>query len=181
MVYREEDVKALCMQCDGAQQRRLCNMHRLSLSQPPEEDLHHALEIRRAHSPRFCDLYALTCIYLTMDNTKNQKKESYTLQSHQNTAESVFARVLQHAQANGSTNVSRQQWLKQKTTIFDVQEEVRKVQEKYNAQKQGRVRKWLSRFSAGVLNYGQILDVLVQHHPEYVSLVWGTTKLLFVV
>jgi hypothetical protein len=101
--------------------------------------------------------------------------------AQQNKGEIVFDRVLQLAQANGSTNVSRQRWLKQKHTLSDVQDEVKKAQEKYSLRTQGRVRKWLSRFSAGVLNYGQILDVLVQHHPEYVSLAWGTTKLLFVV
>ena len=29
--------------------------------------------------------------------------------------------------------------------------------------------------------YGQIMDMLAQHHPEYVSLGWGTFKFLFVV
>jgi hypothetical protein len=99
----------------------------------------------------------------------------------------VFARVLQLLQTNGSGssyqgNVPGQDWLKKKHTIANVQEEIKKAQEKYNLTSQGsRVRKWLSRFSAGALYYGLILDVLVQHHPEYVSLAWGTTKLLFVV
>jgi hypothetical protein len=101
--------------------------------------------------------------------------------AQQSTAERVFLRVLQLAQVNGLTDVSRQQWLKQKHNLSDIQEEVNKAQEKYSLRTQGRVRKWLSQFSAGVLRYGQIMDVLVQHHPEYVSLAWGTTKLLFVV
>lgn len=100
---------------------------------------------------------------------------------HHSTAQSVFSRVLQLAQANGSTSIPQQQWLKQKYTLADVQEAVKQAQERYDSRTQSRVRKWLSRFSAGVLNYGQIMDVLVQHHPEYVSLAWGTTKLLFVV
>ena len=29
--------------------------------------------------------------------------------------------------------------------------------------------------------YGNVMDVLVQHHPEYVSLAWGTMKFFFVV
>ena len=99
-------------------------------------------------------------------------------------AEIVFNRVLQLLQTNGSgsTNIPRQDWLNKKHTIADVQDEIRKAQDKYNLRSQGsRVRKWLSRFSSGVLYYGRILDVLVQHHPGYVSLAWGTTKLLFVV
>jgi hypothetical protein len=98
----------------------------------------------------------------------------------QNNAEIVFSRVLQLLQQNGSS--ANQTWLKNKHTIADVQEEVTKAQERYSLRsKDSKVRKWLSRFSAGVLYYGRILDVLVQHHPEYVSLAWGTTKLLFVV
>ena len=96
-------------------------------------------------------------------------------------SEEVFLRVLRLAQANGSTNVPQQQWLKQKHTLSEVQEEVNRSQQRYSLRTQGRVRKWLSQFSAGVLRYGQIMDVLVQHHSEYVSLAWGTTKLLFVV
>jgi hypothetical protein len=98
----------------------------------------------------------------------------------QNNAEIVFSKVLQLLQQNGSS--ADQTWLKNKHTIVDVQEEVTKAQKRYGLRSKGsKVRKWLSRFSAGVLYYGRILDMLVQHHPEYVSLAWGTTKLLFVV
>lgn len=31
------------------------------------------------------------------------------------------------------------------------------------------------------MHYSNIFDVMVQHHPEYVSLAWSTFKLLFVV
>lgn len=115
-----------------------------------------------------------------MDMSKSTGN-SVVCQSHQTAAESVFARVLQLVQANDLADSSRQEWLKRNSTILDVQEEVRKAQDKYNIRTQGRARKWLARFSGSVLNYGQILDVLVQHHPEYVSLAWGTTKLFFVV
>lgn len=33
--------------------------------------------------------------------------------------------------------------------------------------------------SQRLLYYGNIMDVLVQHHPEYVSLVWGAMKFIF--
>jgi hypothetical protein len=118
---------------------------------------------------------------------KNQMKNPASRGSHPktpNNAETVFNRVLQLLQSNGSgsSNIPGQDWLKKKHTIADVQDEIRRAQERYNLRSQGsRVRTWLSRFSAGVLYYGRILDVLVQHHPEYVSLAWGTTKLLFVV
>ncbi|RPA98719.1 hypothetical protein L873DRAFT_1686296 [Choiromyces venosus 120613-1] len=41
-------------------------------------------------------------------------------------------------------------------------------------------RKWLGHFADRVTYYGNIMDVLVQHHPEYASLAWGAMKLLFV-
>lgn len=44
-----------------------------------------------------------------------------------------------------------------------------------------KARKWLHRASELVCHYGNVLDVFVQHHPEYVSLVWGLWKLLFTV
>ena len=44
-----------------------------------------------------------------------------------------------------------------------------------------KARAWLTSLSARDVCYGNILDVLVQHHPEYVSLIWGSFKFLFVV
>jgi len=44
-----------------------------------------------------------------------------------------------------------------------------------------KARMWLTSLSGRIVYYGNILDVLVQHHPEYVSLAWGAFKFLFVV
>jgi uncharacterized protein YggL (DUF469 family) len=44
-----------------------------------------------------------------------------------------------------------------------------------------KARKWLHKASEMVCHYGTVMDVFVQHHPEYVSLVWGLWKLLFTV
>jgi hypothetical protein len=76
-----------------------------------------------------------------------------------NNAEIVFSRVLQLLQQQ--SNVPRQDWLKKKHTIADVQEAVTKAQERYNLRsKDSKVRKWLARFSTGVLHYGRILELL---------------------
>jgi hypothetical protein len=37
----------------------------------------------------------------------------------------------------------------------------------------------ITAFSERVCYYGNIMDVMVQHHPEYVALVWGAMKLIF--
>lgn len=66
--------------------------------------------------------------------------------------------------------------------LNDVQRIVKSSQDTYESQREGhKATKWLSRLSSRVCHYGRILDVLVQHHPEYVSLAWGALKLLFVV
>ena len=48
-------------------------------------------------------------------------------------------------------------------------------------QRAKKARRWLASFALRVKYYGGILDVLSQHHPEYVALAWGTVKFLFVV
>ncbi|KAJ3578674.1 hypothetical protein NPX13_g1895 [Xylaria arbuscula] len=51
----------------------------------------------------------------------------------------------------------------------------------YEVQKgQSKVRQILVDLSEKIHYYGTIMDVLVQHHPEYTSLVWGAMKILFV-
>lgn len=44
-----------------------------------------------------------------------------------------------------------------------------------------KARLWLTGLSEKLVHYGNIFDVMVQHHPEYVSLAWGTFKFLFIV
>ncbi|KAK7921481.1 hypothetical protein PG985_009503 [Apiospora marii] len=46
---------------------------------------------------------------------------------------------------------------------------------------QSKVKLWLYSFAQKVTYYGGVLDVFVQHHPEYVALAWGAMKVLFTV
>lgn len=67
-------------------------------------------------------------------------------------------------------------------TIHDVQEAVNKSMAKYESHRNASAAStWLVCFSQRIKFYGDILDVLVQHHPEYVSLAWGAMKFLFTV
>jgi len=67
-------------------------------------------------------------------------------------------------------------------SLEDVRAVVDQAMQKYEAGKTGtKARKWLHSFSQRVKLYGTVLDVMVQHHPEYVSLVWGAMKFLFTV
>lgn len=63
--------------------------------------------------------------------------------------------------------------------VYETVVEAKACYEKNNEHSKARI--WLARFSSRVLFYANILDVLCQHHPEYVSLAWGTFRLLFVV
>ena len=66
--------------------------------------------------------------------------------------------------------------------MLDVVAAVENAQTRYNAgHKKRRVSTWLRKLSSRVHYYGTLMDVLVQQHPEYVALVWGAMKLLFVV
>ena len=86
-----------------------------------------------------------------------------------------FAAVLN---PNGqSTNI-----INSAASLEDVRAVVDQAMHKYEAGKTGtKAREWLHSFSQRVKLYGTVLDVMVQHHPEYVSLVWGAMKFLFTV
>lgn len=66
------------------------------------------------------------------------------------------------------------------STLGDVLNLVLNVKKRYDdAASQSRIREGLNAFSQRLLYYGSIMDVLVQHHPEYVSLAWGAMKFIF--
>lgn len=66
--------------------------------------------------------------------------------------------------------------------LNDIQATLCEAKTKYTEKKsQSKARYWMDYLSSRIHNYGNILDVLVQHHPEYVSLAWGAFKFLLVV
>lgn len=65
--------------------------------------------------------------------------------------------------------------------MLDFQRELQQAQDGYVSNPPCKARKWLVALSERITYYGQIFDVLVQHHPEYVSLAWGTFKFVFMV
>ena len=73
--------------------------------------------------------------------------------------------------------------LKQYTTIEDVRVVVEQAKTRYEKCSQSRkgLLKHLTKFSARIMYFGQVLDVLSQHHPEYVALAWGSLKFVFMV
>lgn len=71
--------------------------------------------------------------------------------------------------------------LDSQTSLLDVQQQVLQVQQVYESNLKRKARKWLTALSERITYYGQVFDVLIQHHPEYVSLAWGTFNLVFIV
>ncbi|KAH6972270.1 hypothetical protein BKA56DRAFT_494106 [Ilyonectria sp. MPI-CAGE-AT-0026] len=59
-------------------------------------------------------------------------------------------------------------------------ETTKDIENKYleSSQVKKGLAKWVQGLSVRVLYYGKILDTLSQHHPEYVSLVWGMIKFI---
>ena len=69
-----------------------------------------------------------------------------------------------------------------KTTIQDVRSVVEKAKEKYESSStETNARRYLRIFSARIMYYGQVFDMLSQHHPEYVALAWGSVKFVLMV
>ncbi|KAI8631672.1 hypothetical protein F5Y19DRAFT_401907 [Xylariaceae sp. FL1651] len=65
-------------------------------------------------------------------------------------------------------------------TLEDVLNAVLEAKKRSESSSRGsRLRECLSIFSQRLLYYSNIMDVLVQHHPEYVSLAWGAMKFIF--
>lgn len=47
--------------------------------------------------------------------------------------------------------------------------------------KEGKAQQCLNEIAARITYYGEVLDVMAQHHPEYVALAWGAFKFVFIV
>jgi hypothetical protein len=66
------------------------------------------------------------------------------------------------------------------TKLQDVLDGVSKAQSLYETKRsESKTRKCIVAFSKRVHYYGNVMDVVVQHHPEYASLAWGAMKIVF--
>lgn len=65
------------------------------------------------------------------------------------------------------------------TTLEDLLATIADTRRHYDQDRSGsKLRRCMEHFAERIHYYGNIMDVLAQHHPEYVSLAWGTMKLL---
>ncbi|KAJ9623983.1 hypothetical protein H2203_005430 [Taxawa tesnikishii (nom. ined.)] len=70
------------------------------------------------------------------------------------------------------------QWLDGNTSMVDVASlvESKKAEYETSSEKRRVIRKHFDMMSSRIMHYGQVMDMLSQHHPEYVALAWGTAK-----
>ncbi|KAG5659611.1 hypothetical protein KAF25_002170, partial [Fusarium avenaceum] len=96
-------------------------------------------------------------------------------------AQQAFQEGLNCFASNLTNDAEKVEFSKGFGSIQDIQILVRDSFIKYSDEKRfPKASKWLQRTISKVHHYGNIMDVLVQHHPEYVSLAWGAMKFVLV-
>lgn len=95
-------------------------------------------------------------------------------------AQEAYDDAIEYLKKELRGNDKAHQLLQVGTSIHDIRDIVERAEVKYreSPNKGKGVRCWLRRFSATTMYYGKVLDMLAQHHPEYVALAWGTVKLV---
>lgn len=64
----------------------------------------------------------------------------------------------------------------------DVQRAIQHCSARYEARRpDSKALKWLRQLSEKIISYEGVVDVLIQQHPEAVSLIWGGLKFFFLV
>ena len=71
---------------------------------------------------------------------------------------------------------------RQASSMEEVQSAVADAKAHYDTgHRNSNVSMWLSKLSTRICYYGNIMDMLMQHHPQFAALAWGAMKFLFVV
>jgi hypothetical protein len=117
-----------------------------------------------------CDLIHTRPLYLL---TTSRSSVEIIRRAHEEAA-AIFTKVL-------TEDEQKRIWCGNHLSMRDVLDAVNTSKKVYESKPNSKARKWLSILSSSVTHYGDIMDVLVQHHPEYVSLAWGAMKFLFLV
>ncbi|KAH8747124.1 hypothetical protein BGZ57DRAFT_917011 [Hyaloscypha finlandica] len=95
-------------------------------------------------------------------------------------AHEAYTKAVEYFEKEFAGNEDVRGFLVGHTSIVDVENTVEKAKREYEAkgQKRRTVLKWLNKLSLGIRYYSQALDMLAQHHPEYVALAWGAINFL---
>ncbi|KAI1411713.1 hypothetical protein F5Y13DRAFT_191021 [Hypoxylon sp. FL1857] len=89
-------------------------------------------------------------------------------------------RIFKESLTRDSKKIRLADKLLENCTLNDVLKSVIEAKDHYESKRgTSKFREMLAALSQRLVYYGNVVDVLVQHHPEYVSLVWGAMKLIF--
>ncbi|VUC36835.1 unnamed protein product [Clonostachys rosea] len=66
------------------------------------------------------------------------------------------------------------------SSVDDALAAVRNAEEKYllNSSCSKDIKTWVGKLSSAIMHCSKVFDAVIQHHPEYVALVWGMTKFI---
>ena len=65
------------------------------------------------------------------------------------------------------------------TSLQHVLDAIAVAQKRYeNKHTKTKIRRGITELSKRICFYGNVMDVLVQHHPGYVALAWGIMRLV---
>ena len=102
-----------------------------------------------------------------------------------NSSSDILREAFEQAKTIFSEELTRDEckriWITTQPSFDDLKDTVANTLKSYDNKTLSDTRKWLHQFSSKIIYYGNVLDVLAQHHPEYVSLAWGAFKFLFIV
>lgn len=96
--------------------------------------------------------------------------------------ESEFKAAVRQFSDQTEYNKQQPDFLKPGNNFQEVQQAIQDCNTRYEARKpDSKVLKWLRKLSEKVVFYEGVVDVLIQQHPEVVSLIWGGMKFFFLV
>jgi hypothetical protein len=103
--------------------------------------------------------------------------------SSRDIAQEAYSEAIRYLERELRDDKKLSELLEGKTTIQDVKDVVEEAQQKYNESSSSETSagRWLRKFSAKIIYYGQVLDLVSQYHPQYVALAWGTIKFVLTV
>lgn len=103
--------------------------------------------------------------------------------SSQDIAQKAFCQALDRFKKEFGDKPEQLERLTEHTSIEDIHVALHQANTKLakKSPDDNRTGHWLEKISSRIVYYGAVLDMLAQHHPEYVSLAWGATKFVLMV
>ncbi|KAJ8106817.1 hypothetical protein OPT61_g9289 [Boeremia exigua] len=115
-----------------------------------------------------------TCRHYLLENTADNAERA-TIE-----AAEIYKRAAIYFSKELTQDERKSNMAQQTASLRDLELIVETARKGYESSRHQKPKKWLTRLFSRLMYYGNIFDVLAQHHPEYVALAWGAMKFLFV-